>query len=404
MSILRRGLLRGVAALAVGLAGLVSLSAATAAPSGAASSAPITIGLECGCSGPLSAAVTDVPPVLKAWVDSVNAAGGINGHKIKLIVEDDQSNPGTSLTEVESLVQQDHVIAIVDETNHDQGWASYVQQHNVPVIGAGTSTLPFFTNPDFYPEGQTEDHLFNGIVGAVKKAGDTKMALMYCAEAVQCQEGIAPLEQTAKSFGVKVVTALEVSASAPNYTAQCLAAKQAGAQIIFTADVQTVNEKIASDCQAQGYDAKYVIDGEILLPSLTKTALAKGTYFTVPNLPYFADTPAIHQMDAALNKYAKGVLKDSNYGELPMEAWVSGKLIQAAAEAGHLGVHGTTPTSAELVKGLDSLNGNTLDGLAPPLRFTAGKPHPVDCWYWTVMKDGKYTTPYGLKPACVPGA
>ena len=60
---------------------------------------------------------------------------------------------------------------------------------------------------------------------------------------------------------------------------------------------------------------------------------------------------------------------------------MSGKLFQAAAAAGHLGVGGA-PTTAEVIKGLDSLNGDTLDGLAPPLTYTAGKPHPVDCWYY----------------------
>ncbi|MHB1582740.1 MAG: ABC transporter substrate-binding protein [Acidimicrobiales bacterium] len=399
---IRRALLRGLASLAMALTGLVSFSAVTAAPSSAASK-PITIGLICDCTGPLASAGVDVVPVYRAWVDSVNHAGGINGHKIQLIVKDTGANPGTALTEAESLVQQSHVIAIADDSSEDQAFATYLQQHNVPVVGITTSTTPFFTNPDFYPEGQTEDRLFDGIVGAVKKAGGTKMALMYCAEAVQCQEGIAPLKTTAKSYGVSVVSALEVAVSAPNYTAQCLSAKAAGAQVIFTADVQSVDEKIASDCQQQGFNAKYVIDGEILLPSLTKTALGKGTYFTVPNLPYFANTPAIRQMNSAIDKYAKGTRSNSYWGEIAMEAWISGKLFQAAAQAGKLGAHGSTPTSAQLIKGLDSLKGNTLAGLAPPLNFTAGKPHPVDCWYWTVLKGGKYSTPYGLKPACAPG-
>ena len=105
-------------------------------------------------------------------------------------------------------------------------------------------------------------------------------------------------------------------------------------------------------------------------------------------------------MNKALDKYAPGIRKDVNYGELPMEAWVAGKMFQAAAAAGKLGANGKAPTSAELTKGLDSLNGTTLGGLAPPLNFTAGKPHPVDCWYWAVLKQGKYSTPLGLKPAC----
>jgi branched-chain amino acid transport system substrate-binding protein len=263
-----------------------------------------------------------------------------------------------------------------------------------------TSAEPYFLNSDFYPEGQTEDSLFAGIIDAVKQAGATKFALIYCAEAVQCQEGIAPLQAAAKGAGLSVVATEEVSASAPNYTAQCLAAQQAGATVLFTADAQTVDEKVIQDCYTQGYKPKVVIDGEILLPSLTTTpAINQATYFTVPNLPYFAKNAAITAMNTALKKYAPGVLKDVNYGELPMETWVAGKMFQAAATAGHLGANGA-PTSAQLIKGLDSLHGATLGGLAPPLTFTAGKPHPVDCWYYALLKNGKYSTPFGLKPVC----
>jgi branched-chain amino acid transport system substrate-binding protein len=398
-------LLRGVVALTAPLllAGGIAASAGLATTQSAGAStakAPIKIGLVCGCTGPLAAAVVDVPPVYKAWADSVNASGGINGHKVDVIYENDDSNPTTSTTIVHNFVESDHVAAIVDASNNDAVWATYVQQSGVPVVGMDTSAAPYYSNSDFYPEGQTEDSLFAGIIDAVKKAGATKFALIYCAEAVQCQEGIAPLQSAAKAANLSVVATEEVSASAPNYTAQCLAAKQAGAQVLFEADAQTVDEKVIQDCYAQGYKPKVVIDGEILLPSLTTTpAINQATYFTVPNLPYFANNSQITAMNTALKKYAPSVLKDPNYGELPMEAWVAGKMLQAAAVDGKVGASGNV-TSAQIVKGLDTLNGNTLGGLAPALTFTAGKPHPVDCWYYAVLKAGKYSTPYGLTPTC----
>ncbi len=341
------------------VAGLMMLGGAVTAlsmsPSAAgASGAPIKIGEVCGCTGPLAAGVKDIPAVYKAWAASVNANGGINGHKIEIIFKDDASNPATSVSEVHTLIQTDHVVAIADETNNDQAWAAYVQQNNVPVIGVTTSTEPFFLNNSFYPEGQTEDSLFYGITDAVKQAGGTKFALFYCAEAVQCQEGIAPLVAQAKTVGEDVVATLQVSASAPNYTAQCLAAKQAGATVIFTADAQTVDEKIIQDCYSQGYKPKVVIDGEVLLPSFTTTpGINQATYFTVPNFPYFVNTPAIKTMNQTLDKYAPGVRKDVNYGELPVEAWISGKLFQAAAQAGGLGANGKAPTSARIDQGFE---------------------------------------------------
>jgi branched-chain amino acid transport system substrate-binding protein len=398
MGTLRRKVTAGMAVVL--LWGGLAATAALAGPGVAgASSAPVKIGLLCACTGPISAGIEEVPPVAKAWVDSVNASGGINGHKIDLIVEDDTSSPSKSTSEAQTLVGTDHVVAIIDATSEDFSWASYVQAQGVPVVGLNTSTEPFYTNSDFYPEGQTEDSLFFGITAAVHQAGGKDFALFYCAEAVQCQEGIAPLESQAKTAGEDVVAALEVSASAPNYTAQCLAAKQAGATVAFVADVQTVDEKIIQDCYAQGYKPKVVVDGETIGPSMaTSTGFNVATYFTVPNLPYFADSSAIKAMDSAVKKYSgASVLTNSNYNELAAEAWMSGKEIQAAVTAAKVS---GAPTSAEIVKGLDSFHDQTLDGLAPNLTYTAGKPHPVDCWYYALLKNGKYSTPYGLKTFC----
>ena len=90
------------------MAGGVAATTALVAPQAAGASttkAPIKIGLVCGCTGPLAAAVVDVPPIYKAWADSVNAAGGINGHKVDVIYENDDSNPTTSTTIVHNFVE-----------------------------------------------------------------------------------------------------------------------------------------------------------------------------------------------------------------------------------------------------------------------------------------------------------
>ena len=82
-----------------------------------------------------------------------------------------------------------------------------------------------------------------------------------------------------------------------------------------------------------------------------------------------------------------------------METWVAGKMFRPArgsrAPRGEREIH-LGPAG----QGAGLLERQHLGGLAPPLTFTAGKPHPVDCWYYALLKNGKYSTPYGLKPVC----
>jgi branched-chain amino acid transport system substrate-binding protein len=55
--------------------------------------------------------------VAEAWAHSVNAAGGLHGHKIRLYVEDDSTQQATAIQEVRALVEQGHVVAIVGQVS-----------------------------------------------------------------------------------------------------------------------------------------------------------------------------------------------------------------------------------------------------------------------------------------------
>jgi hypothetical protein len=61
--------------------------------------------------------------------------------------------------------------------------------------------------------------------------------------------------------------------------------------------------------------------------------------------------------------------------------------LEGAVKAGGLGPSGT-PSPAEIVKGLNSLKGDTLDGWYRPLTFTAGQPHTENCWYTVHLRNG----------------
>jgi hypothetical protein len=41
--------------------------------------------------------------------------------------------------------------------------------------------------------------------------------------------------------------------------------------------------------------------------------------------------------------------------------------------------------------------------MAPPLTFTSGQPHPVDCWFTFALKNGTFSLPQGMSTTCVHG-
>jgi branched-chain amino acid transport system substrate-binding protein len=376
----------------------VGLAAVSAAPSGAATKAPIAVGYICGCTGPQASSVVTNRSAYEAYVSWTNAHGGIAGHKIKLYLADDKSDPATSSVDVHAFVTQDHVQAIVSVTD-PTSWAKYIDPLHIPVVGADGSPIQFYTDPNFFFPGQTDDSLPAAVAIAAKKAGSTNFGVMYCAESPSCQQLVAPLEAIGAKYGIKLAYNTQISYAAPSYAAECLAAQQAGVKALFIADAVTIDESVAKDCAAQGYNPTVIAsDGAVGIQFLTTPGLSNNLLAFEPQIPFnVTNTPGTKAMVAAFKKYQPGLVGSANYNGEVVEAWTSGLLLTAAVEAGH---PSNSVTGTEILKGLHSLHGETLGGMSPPLTFHAGKPNTVDCWFWMTTSHGKFTEKYGLTPAC----
>src|SRR6185312_7317528 len=124
-------------ACAVTALGMVAISAS---PSAAATKSPIIVGYVCGCTSPQASSVVTNRSAYEAYVKWTNAHGGIDGHKIKLYLADDDGNPATSSTAVHKFVTQDHVQVIAAVTD-PTSWAKFVDAQGIPVVGADGSPI-----------------------------------------------------------------------------------------------------------------------------------------------------------------------------------------------------------------------------------------------------------------------
>ncbi len=324
----------------------------------------------------------------KAWASTVNASGGIGGHPVQVIYKDDANNPGLSLTDIQALIS-DHVVAIADTSNFDEAWAKTVQAANIPVVGGYSSNIPFGTNPDFYPVGQTNDSAIYAVINTVKSAGATNLANVYCAESPICAESVPAFKATGQQLGVPVVYNAEISGTAPNYTAQCVAADQKGVKSVFIGDASAIIVRVATDCSQQNFLPIYVQEmGGFGLNEAAAPGLKNALWLESPAIPFVATTPAVQAANAAMDKSYPGVRENKNlFVEDAFTLWISGALLEDAVKAGGL-TAGATPTAAEVTTGLASLKGDTVDGMSPPLTFTPGKPHAVDCWFTARVQGG----------------
>jgi len=72
----------------------------------------------------------------KARVGRQNAAGGVNGRKLEVEYVDDQSS-AANLTQAQSLVQNEHVYMVINDSAFAFLTYRWLLDHDVPLIGGG---------------------------------------------------------------------------------------------------------------------------------------------------------------------------------------------------------------------------------------------------------------------------
>jgi branched-chain amino acid transport system substrate-binding protein len=330
-----------------------------------------------------------------------NAGGGIDGHPVQAIYLDNLNIPSQALTNVQQLVNQDHVKAILDLSEDlESTWAKVVDAAKVPVIGQSESP-EFGTDPNFYSAGTTVGPLIWGELKAASLGKVTKVGALYCAEIVACSQTVPLLTTLGKPLNIAVAYSAKVSSSAVSYTAQCLGAKGAGANGATVVAASNTALTVAESCATQGYKPVWVTTaGEMTTPWLQQSAV-NGAIGNVQDAPWFDDSiPATKAMQAAIAKYSPSVATSQSFGAVASIGWAAGLVFGYAAEQEHL-----TPSSPStaVITGLDTISNNTFGGFTPPLTYTAGKPAQVACSFIAGISNGKWTEPNGLKTVCMPG-
>ena len=96
------------------LAALLSAGVATAAGAAGVSDKEIVLGTHLDLSGPVAAGMPSIRNGMQMRLDEANDAGGVNGRKFRLVVEDNGSQPQMAVRAIDKLLRKDEVFAIVN--------------------------------------------------------------------------------------------------------------------------------------------------------------------------------------------------------------------------------------------------------------------------------------------------
>lgn len=334
------------------------------------------------------------------WANYVNQHGGLNGHRVNLITEDDGGDPSTGLSEAQTLVQQDHVVALIASDNalSEPTVAPYLDQMGVPTIGGDSVLSQWYTNPDFFPDGPSVRVTTDAVLQASINQGHKKVAVLACVEfALICSNVEQIIAHDTPLLGGQVVYSASVSLAQPDFTSECLGAEQAGANMVYLALDPASQDRVAEDCANQNYHPQYASTGLTFTPALLSTPNTDGELGASDVFPFSAQGPETAQFDQAVEEATGGPPTT----ELESFGWVAGLVLQAAAKD----FPASNPTAADVVAGLDQIRNDTFGGLTVPITYVSGQPTTSPtCSYLLEIVKGSFVDPDGLNTQCVPPA
>jgi branched-chain amino acid transport system substrate-binding protein len=267
------------------------------------------------------------------------------------------------------------------------------------VVG-GLSLATFVQDPNWFASnGNLVIGLAWGSLDVAKKAGKTNMGVTYCAESPICAQLIPLMQGVSSILGVKV-TPQKVSATAPNYTAPCLAMKDAGADALFPAAGGETVQRVVASCKQQGWNPQIIGQATTATQDQLSDPNLQGALNSGPAAnPYDDSLPAVKEMRDALDAQQDGFTDSSDFAYsgviLP---WTGGVLFQ---EAGKVGKLGPDSTSDDVKKAIYKLKQTTLDDLSGTLIFTPGQPTQTPCYFTETIQDNTLVSGNGNKPTCL---
>jgi branched-chain amino acid transport system substrate-binding protein len=306
--------------LALCLLGVVLVAAACApvAPAGPAAAAPIKIGVQAPLTGDYAYEGKGFENAVKLLAEQSNAAGGVNGQKVEIVVEDDKGDPQEASLVADRLVSQ-KVSAVIGGYNSsatEPASAIYNRENILHITPSSTATrLTTKGYGQFFRVCFLDDR--QGLFAAdfiTKVLGHKKVALLH--DNSTYAQGLA--EWTKKYLEERGATVVFYDAINPDdtdFTPTLTKLKGAGAESVYFTGYHAQAGQLLKQAPQVGLKLQWVMGNASNNPELIQIAgveNAKGAIITTEPLPSDLDYPEAKKFVADYK---------AKYGEEPTSVW-----------------------------------------------------------------------------------
>jgi branched-chain amino acid transport system substrate-binding protein len=200
---------------------------------------PIKLGAILSLTGTYAALGESEKNALELEAARINEAGGIDGRKIEIIIEDDATDEAKAVAAAAKLIEQDGVAAILGATGTGPSMAirGDVQRAGVPQISmAGGTVITSEFDPLVFQTPWSNTIVVPFVLEAIKKAGITKIAVLSDTGGYG-KDGLAVIQAEAPKAELEIVASETFNPGDTDVSAQLTKIKgtDAGAVLLWTA-------------------------------------------------------------------------------------------------------------------------------------------------------------------------
>ncbi len=361
--------LRRVAAVAAAATLALGLSACGGSlkDSGSSSggSGDTTGDIKLGMLAPMSGSSAAIGPYMKNGaqlaVDEINAAGGVEGRKLSLQVEDDACDPKTAAAAAAKLVTAGINISVGGYcSGATLPTLSIFNKANIPMIipAANSADLVAQKLPNVFLINGTGIQQAQAASDFMKKEGAQAVALVDDNTSYS-KDITTRAAENLKTAGVNVATQQSVTAGESDYSGAVTAIINAKSDFVYWTGYYQEGGLIIKQLRAQGYTGKIMVaDGSVdkQLIDIAGKDNAQGVFATMTQTP-----ATIPGGDAWIAKYKKAFNTDP--GPYSPQAYDA---VRVAAEAVRLAKGSTN--GDDVIKALQSIDGFPI--FSGKLKFT----------------------------------
>lgn len=276
----------------------------------AASSKPIKIGAIFSVTGPASFLGAPEAKTARMLVDKINAAGGVNGQKLELVLKDSGGSPEKAVSFAKQLIEEEKVLAIIGpSTSGETMQIKAICEENKTIL-ISCAAAEVIVNPVakyVFKTPQKDSQAITWIYRTMKDKGISKIAVLTGNDGFGAA-GKKQLEEIAKTSGIEILVNEVYDKAATDLTDILTKVKAApGVQAVVNWSIVPAQSIVAKNMrqlgmtvplfQSHGFaNRKYVEQAGVA---------AEGTLFPAGQLMVIDDLPDSHPQKKVLAAYKK---------------------------------------------------------------------------------------------------